>query len=134
MKDRLTGASLLNGPLTHGVYELPTAPTALAATTVHNSVQLLHHKFGHPSLSILKSITSRFNISVSDFNTFNCDACQCNKSHNLPFHRSTIRSYAPLDVIYTDLWSSLVPSLDNFKYYVILVITSPSIYGSIPLN
>lgn len=100
LKDHLTGAPLLNGPTTHGVYKLTSTPTASVATTITNSAPLWHHKLGHPSISILKSLASRFNINVYDFNSFNsCDACQCNRSHKLPFHQSTIRSYAPLDVI-----------------------------------
>lgn len=38
-----------------------------------------------------------------------------------PFYHSTLNSRAPLEIVYTDLWTSLVHSLDGFKYYVIFV-------------
>ncbi|RVW17904.1 Retrovirus-related Pol polyprotein from transposon RE1 [Vitis vinifera] len=56
----------------------------------------------------------------SNFN-FNCNSCQCNKSHKLPFSTSTLSTSSPLEVIFTDIWTSLVYSTDNFKYYVIFV-------------
>ena len=41
--------------------------------------------------------------------------------HKLPFATSTILSTAPLEYIYTDLWSSPVLSFDGHKYYIIFV-------------
>ena len=49
LKDRLTGASLLNGHTTNGVYELSSSPTVLVATT-DNSAHTWHHKLAIPLL------------------------------------------------------------------------------------
>jgi transposase InsO family protein len=50
-----------------------------------------------------------------------CDACHCNKSHKLSFSTSTITSTRPLQIIFSDVWTSLIMSYDGFKYYVIFV-------------
>lgn len=44
-----------------------------------------------------------------------------NKSHKLLFYKKTIASTHPLQYIYTDVWTSLILSLDNLKYYLIFV-------------
>ena len=50
-----------------------------------------------------------------------CSDCAINKTHKLPFHQTTITSSRPLQYIFTDLWSSPVVSIDNYKYYLVLV-------------
>lgn len=50
-----------------------------------------------------------------------CSDCAINKTHKLPFHQSTLQSSRPLQIIFTDLWSSPVISVDGFKYYFLLV-------------
>ena len=50
-----------------------------------------------------------------------CSACLCNKTHKLPFATSTVSSSKPLEVIYSDVWSSPILSKDGFKYYVLFV-------------
>ena len=51
--------------------------------------------------------------------TIDCDSYACNKSHRLPFSMSCITSNAPLQYIFTDLWTSPLYSHDNYKYYII---------------
>ncbi|KAJ9550636.1 hypothetical protein OSB04_014681 [Centaurea solstitialis] len=50
-----------------------------------------------------------------------CNACHVNKSHKLPFFESSLASKAPLDLLFSDVWCSLVTSYDNYKYYIIFV-------------
>lgn len=45
----------------------------------------------------------------------------CSESHKLPFYESSITSYVPLELIYSDVWTSLILSFDGYKYYVIFV-------------
>lgn len=52
---------------------------------------------------------------------FSCNACQCNKSLKLSFSTSTLISSHPSEIIFSDVWTSLVISHDGFKYYVIFV-------------
>ena len=121
LKDPLTGAHLIRGPTSQGIYELPTSSSILALSTVKAPAIDWHHRLGHPSLSIFKNLVSQFKLSVTNSLTFNCEACQCNKSHKLPFCQSTLVSSYPLELIYTDLWTSPLYSRDGFKYYVIFV-------------
>jgi hypothetical protein len=50
-----------------------------------------------------------------------CNACQCNKSHKLPFSASTLESHAPLEIIFFDVWTAPMHSIDGFKYYIVFV-------------
>ncbi|KAL6328776.1 hypothetical protein AAG906_003793 [Vitis piasezkii] len=127
VKDLHTGAILLQGRTKDGVYEWPLSTTQsrplIAFSSVKTTLSEWHHRLGHPSLSIFKNIMSSFHLDVSrpsNFN-FNCNSCQCNKSHKLPFSTSTLSTSSPLEVIFTDIWTSPVYSTDNFKYYVIFV-------------
>lgn len=43
------------------------------------------------------------------------------KSHKLPFVESSLVSIAPLELIYSDVWTSPVFSIDGFKYYVVFI-------------
>lgn len=47
--------------------------------------------------------------------------CLINKSHKLPFSNSSIVSTKPLQIIFTDVWTSPITSIDNYKYYLVLV-------------
>lgn len=82
-----------------------------------------HSLLGHPSSSILSSIISSFSIPISSSNQKQsaCSECLINKSHKLPFSHSSIVSKRPLEYICTDVWTSPILSIDNFKYYVVLI-------------
>lgn len=41
--------------------------------------------------------------------------------HKLPFTTSTLQSSQPLDIIFSDVWTSPIISNDGFRYYVIFV-------------
>ena len=109
------------------MYEWPTLASKssllLAFSVVKTISSEWHHRLGYPSSSILKHIVSSFQLELSSLcNTnFNCNACQCNKSHKLPFLVSTLTTTSPLKVIFSDVWTSLIHFVDDFKYYVIFV-------------
>ena len=68
-------------------------------------------------------MVSSFHLDVSSSSHFNfhCNSCSCNKSHKLPFSVSTLSTSSPLEIVFTDVWTSPVYSVDNFKYYIIFV-------------
>lgn len=121
VKDRLKGTHLHKGPSKDDVHEWPSISSIVAFSNVKTSAIDWHHGLGHPSLPILKSLVSSFNLSVPGDFSFNCNACQCNKSHKLPFNQNTLVSYSPLKLIYIDLWSSPLYFFDGSKYYLIFV-------------
>ena len=73
------------------------------------------------SWSPVYGLSTRFNLCIPNFNNCLCIARLTNKSHKLPFNVSTLSSSTPLDLIYSDVWTSPVLSNDMFKYYVIFV-------------
>lgn len=113
VKDRLTGGTLIKGPTRNGVYELHVPKSINSCSSVKSSAINWHHRLGHPSFSTFKILVSDFNLDVSSIFPFNCNSCQCNKSHKLPFNKSTLISKAPLDLVYTDLWTCPVYSIDG---------------------
>ena len=116
VKDLSTGAILLKGQTKGGVYEWPTttslspSSSLLAFSSVKTTLPTWHHRLGHPSLSIFKTISSIVNLDVSSSSTlnFSCNSCFCNKSHKLPFSSSTLSTSSLLEIVFTDVWTSPV--------------------------
>ena len=123
VKDLHTWAILLTGKAKDGVYEWPTSTPLLAFSSIKTTSLAWHHRLGHPILSILQHVISKhdLDLSSSSFSKFSCDACHCNKSHKLSFSTSTITFTRPLQIIFSDVWTSPIMSYDGFKYYVIFV-------------
>ena len=127
MKDLRTGAILLTGNTKDGVYEWPAAQPAsspiLAFSHVKTTSSNWHHRLGHPAFPILKHIMSsyQFDFSAPLPKEFSCNACLSNKSRKLPFSISSLHSTNPLEIIFSDVWTSPILSQDGFKYYVIFV-------------
>ncbi|KAG7599495.1 Reverse transcriptase RNA-dependent DNA polymerase [Arabidopsis suecica] len=123
VKDLNTGATIIKGRANEGLYEWPTIPTGSsfvsAFSTSKTSTPAWHARLGHPANSIIQLISSRSKIPMSFSTLFN--ACSINKSHKLPFSQSSIHSHFPLDIVFSDVWTSPVHSIDGYKYYVIFV-------------
>lgn len=101
----------------------PYSSPLLAFSAVKTTLPAWHHRLGHPSLPTLQHMLSSFHLDVSHSShlPFHCNSCLCNKSHKLPFTGSTLSTSSPLEMVYTDVWTSLISSIDNFKYYIIFV-------------
>ncbi|KAK1548933.1 hypothetical protein Q3G72_011402 [Acer saccharum] len=104
----------------------PTSRVRLHSASVHPvaSFPEWHCRLGHPSAQVLQKLIQSHNLPVtksrSQFSS--CSACQCNKSHKLPFGKSTLTSNKPLELLFTDVWGPAhILSFDNFRYYVIFV-------------
>lgn len=126
MKDLQIGAPLLQGRARDGIYEWPNNPKPnsliIAFSTVKVTPSEWHQRLGHLSESIFRSLVSKFKLDLSlGSKTFHCNDCYCNKSHKLPFAQSTLISTKPLQIIFSDVWTSPIHSIDHYKYYVIFV-------------
>ena len=128
VKDLRTGARLLQGRNRNGVYEWPSHarsenPPIIAFSSVKATIPDWHHRLGHPSSSIISKLVSSQVLSVLSSNKPSnpCNACLINKTHKLPFSSSSVRSSKPLEVIFSDVWTSPIISRDGFKYYVLFV-------------
>ena len=82
-----------------------------------------HNRLGHPFLHIFRKFLSVLHISfpMDHLCSFSFTSCNINKSHKLPFSKSSITSSSPLDVIFSDVWTSPISSSDGFNYYIIFV-------------
>jgi len=61
----------------------------------------LHARLVHTSLLKMKHIAEcKSHIS----NPFFCEICVLAKSHRLPFHRSSISTHSPFELVQMDLW------------------------------
>ena len=110
---------------TGGVF-LPNQPSSIivvSSVSLSVSLSTWHNHLGHLSLKNLRKILSSMNISFSSsqFQKFSCNSCNINRSHKLPFSTSSISFTSPLEVVYYDVWTSPILSVDGFKCYVIFV-------------
>ena len=87
------------------------------------AISMWHSHLDHPSLHIFCKILSVLNIFLPNDHlcSFSCYTCNINKSHKLPFSQASITSSSPLDVIFSNVWTSPISSSDGFHHYVIFV-------------
>ena len=87
---------------------------------VKPSLARWHQRLGHPSSVIVKQVVNKDNLPLfsSQNNESVCDACQCAKIHQLPYPKSNSVSYAPLELIFSDVWGHARDSFGRKKYYV----------------
>ncbi|BAB10876.1 polyprotein [Arabidopsis thaliana] len=127
VKDLNTGARLLQGRTRNELYEWPVNQKSITILTASPSpktdLSSWHQRLGHPALPILKDVVSHFHLPLSNTipKQLPCSDCSINKSHKLPFFTNTIVSSQPLEYLYTDVWTSPCISVDNYKYYLVIV-------------
>ena len=129
VKDQITGAILLKGACENGVYPLPDSLAGSSSKIVANvhertTIDGWHKRLGHPSYKIVTSLVRAFSLPIKKDTHAStlCTPCSINKAHQQPFHSTSLKSRAPLDLIYTDVWGpSHTIGLDGSCYYLILV-------------
>lgn len=128
VKDRTTGATLLQGRCEHGVYPLPTfipsaSPSIIANIGERTTSLIWHHRLGHPSQRLVTKIISQHFLPLTTCGSLpTCHPCHINKSHQLPFHSSTIHTIAPLQYVFSDVWGPAQElPYDGYKYYVVFI-------------
>ncbi|CAA7050341.1 unnamed protein product [Microthlaspi erraticum] len=126
VKDLSTGARLLQGKTKDELYEWPVTPKPIfslaASPTPKTDLSSWHSRLGHPSPLILQTLVAQFHLPLSLLQKqFACSDCLINKTHKLPFSTNTITSNHPLEYLYSDVWSSPLLSVDNYKYYLVNV-------------
>ncbi|KAG7556724.1 Reverse transcriptase RNA-dependent DNA polymerase [Arabidopsis suecica] len=118
VKDLNTGATIIKGRANAGLYEWPTISSrssfASSFSISKTSNSAWHARLGYPSNSIIQYISTRSRIPMS-FKTI-CSACSINRSHKLPFSQSSLNSHSPLDIFFSDVWTSPVHSIDGWHW------------------
>ncbi|GJU65717.1 ribonuclease H-like domain-containing protein [Tanacetum coccineum] len=81
-----------------------------------------HQRLGYPGGDVLRRLV------FSNFISYNkekppvlCHGCQVGKHVRLPFISSSTGISSCFDIIYSDVWSSPIPSLSGFNYYVLFL-------------
>lgn len=98
---------------------LPPAPCAFSITTPSSTVW--HRRLGHLGNQALSHLASASYISYTKISTDTlCHACQLGRHVCLPFSPST-RTNKAFDLIHCDLWTSSVPSVSGYKYYLVVL-------------
>ncbi|GJV99684.1 ribonuclease H-like domain-containing protein [Tanacetum coccineum] len=118
--DFLTRRVLLRCDSTEDLYPV-TAPSPIPHAFLV-SQHTWHQRLGHPGGEVFRRLVS------SNFISYNkekppvlCHACQLGKHVRLPFvHPDTVVTSC-FDIIHSDVWTSPIPSLSGYKYYVLFL-------------
>jgi hypothetical protein len=129
VKDMITRAILLKGACNDGIYTFPTSMVPVSSKKVANvhirtSLDGWHKRLGHPSTKIVHSLVKSFSLPITSNQKLLslCHSYSINKAHQQPFRVTSLKSHAPLDIIYTDVWGlASYTGLDGSKYYLIFV-------------
>ncbi|GJR27217.1 ribonuclease H-like domain-containing protein [Tanacetum coccineum] len=81
-----------------------------------------HQRLGHPGSDVLRRLVSNNVISCSkEKPPALCHACQLGKHVRLPFASSNTIVSSCFDIVHSDVWTSPIPSLSGFQYYVLFL-------------
>jgi transposase InsO family protein len=117
-----TNEILISAPLQNGLYSIQ-AQLACYKVELQGSelLQNWHERLGHCNIRSLLQIKERIGLQVSktDLDNFECEACILGKGKRLPAPESAIRATQPLATVHIDLWGpATVSSLGGCKYFL----------------
>lgn len=99
---------------------LPSPLHALAASV--KTEDLWHRRLGHLGHHGMSHLISSSSIPCNKrthHDSSLCHACQLGRHVRLPFTTSTSRTNKPFELIHCDLWTSPIPSVSGYKYYLV---------------
>lgn len=77
---------------------------------------------GHLAFDVLQKIFSLLSLPLSNKTpSLLCNAYPINKSHKRSFGLTSLSSSRPLELLFSDIWTSPVLSFDGYKYYLIII-------------
>jgi len=121
------GAILLRGACNDNIYTFPRSMVPVSSKKVANvhvrtSLDGWHKRLGHPFNKIIHSLVKSFSLPITSNQNLPSLCCSINKAHQQPFRLISLKSHAPLDIIYTDVWGpASYTGLDGSIYYLIFV-------------
>ncbi|KAI5316471.1 hypothetical protein L3X38_036178 [Prunus dulcis] len=125
IRDLQCGVVLFQGLCKDGLY--PIFPMLLSSSkhafsSIVASSSLWHHRLGHPSNKVLRTLVSRSLLgSLSRLSTSPCSHCALSKSIKLSFSSHDHCSTKPFALIHSDVWMSLVVFASGYRYYVLFM-------------
>lgn len=129
VKDLKTGTLRHISPSSGPLYPFPavlgSSFSAVRAPLVvgDKSVSLWHACLGNPGPAVLNllRLTNSINCCSHALHSFQCTSCFTCKNVNLPFPVRVSVTSRPFQLIHSDVWTSSVPSLSGYRYYVIFI-------------
>jgi hypothetical protein len=107
----------------NGLYPIPSLVSPcgkMCFSSIKVSKEQWHDHLGHLSFKVVSRVLRDnklpFVSTKSDVHV--CDACQQDKSHQLPFAKSFSVSTSPLELVFSDVWDSAPSSFGQNTYYV----------------
>ncbi|GJT45304.1 ribonuclease H-like domain-containing protein [Tanacetum coccineum] len=120
VKDFMMRQVLLRCDNTRDLYPV-TAPSLIPHVFLV-SQHTWHQRLGHLGSDVLRRLVSNNFISCNKEKPLVlCHACQLGKHVRLPFVSSDTVVTSCFDIIHSDVWTSPIPSLSGFKYYVLFL-------------
>ncbi|GJZ93315.1 ribonuclease H-like domain-containing protein [Tanacetum coccineum] len=120
VKDFITRRVLLRCNSTGELYPV-TKPSTIPHAFL-TSQYTWHQRLGHPGSEVLRRLMSSDSISCNKEKLLVlCHACQLGKHVKLPFVSSSSFVTLCFDIVHSDLWTSPIPSLSGFQYYVLFL-------------
>ncbi|GJZ50312.1 ribonuclease H-like domain-containing protein [Tanacetum coccineum] len=120
VKDFITRRVLLRCDSTGELYPV-TKPSTIPHAFL-TSQYTWHQRLGHPGSEVLRRLVSSDSISCNKEKLpVLCHACQLGKHVKLPFVSSSSSVTSCFDIVHSDLWTSPIPSLSGFQYYVLFL-------------
>jgi len=128
VKDLSTNKVLLSGQSKDSLYALTksfvmSVPQAYWSPCTSASANLWNRRLGHPNSRIFQLLISKSKIIYNNKHlNFQCQSCPLEKSSRLSLGPTGHKTFAPLELIFSDVWG-LAPlfSLDGYRYFVIFV-------------
>jgi len=85
------------------------------------SPELWHSRLGHPAPAVVSTLNKLSAIQCNKAARRICHACQLGKHARLPFASSVSSTSAPFELVHCDVWTSPVPSISGYKFYLAIV-------------
>ncbi|MBW0529258.1 hypothetical protein O181_068973 [Austropuccinia psidii MF-1] len=107
------GSTIVRGSIINNLMKVKySTPQAFLSQVSPNH---WHQRLGHPGLSVLKSMGLAIDV-------INCQTCDLNKAHLLPFKSHFEHASLPLDCVHIDLVGPITPqSVSGFQYFLTMV-------------
>jgi hypothetical protein len=100
-------------------FSIDALPYALAAAA---STSTWHRRLGHLGPVVLSQLSHSSVITCPRASSESlCHACQLGHHIRLPFPSSSFRVVRAFDLIHCDLWTSPLPSVSGYKYYLVIL-------------
>jgi hypothetical protein len=108
VKDLITQISILRSNSSDDLYPFASffkLTNNVALTTTVPSVDIWHHRLGHPNTTSLSHLLAKFHMPCTNNRSTPsvCEACQKGKHVRLPFATSLHNTYFPFQLIHCDL-------------------------------